>query len=48
MIMTIFHTVIYFLWIVILAAFAVISVSIACVVVEVIFFDTKNHKDSNK
>lgn len=46
MIMTFFHTVLYILWITILAAIAVIAVSIASVVVKVIFFDPKKQNDS--
>ena len=41
MIMTFLHTMCYLFWLVILAAIAVITVSIACVVVKVIFLDSK-------
>ena len=41
MILTFIHTLCYLFWLVILAAIAVIAVSIASVVVKVIFFDTK-------
>ena len=47
MIMTFFHTVLYILWIIILAAIAVIAVSIASVVVKVIFSDPKKQNDSD-
>lgn len=41
MIMTFFHTICYLFWLVILAAVAVIAVSIASVVVKVIFLNPK-------
>lgn len=50
MIELIFHTVMNILWIIILAAIAAIAVSIARVVVQLIFFEEKGHirKDSNQ
>ena len=48
MILTFIHTLCYLFWLVILAAIAVIAVSIASVVVKVIFFDQKkNHSQEN-
>lgn len=41
MLMTFIHTLCYLFWLVILAAIAVITVSIASVVIKVIFFDPK-------
>ena len=46
MIMTFIHSLCYLFWLVILAAVAVIAVSIASVVVKVIFFDPKKQNDS--
>ena len=37
-----FHSICYILWIIILAAIAVVAVSIAYIVVRVIFLDSKN------
>lgn len=42
--MIFFHTLIYVLCVIILAAIAVIAVSIASVVVKVVFFDPKIEK----
>lgn len=48
MIMTFIHSLCYLFWLVILAAVAVIAVSIASVVVKVIFFDPKKiHSQEN-
>lgn len=48
MIMTFIHTLCYLFWLVILAASAVIAVSIASIVVKVIFFDPKeSHSQKN-
>lgn len=41
MILTLFQTVCYFLWMIILAAVAVVAVTIACIIVKVVFFDSK-------
>lgn len=41
MIMTLIHTLCYLFWLVILAASAVIAVSIASIVVKIFFFDPK-------
>lgn len=41
MIMTLIHTLCYLFWLVILAASAVIAVSIASIVVKILFFDPK-------